>query len=156
MDLLVGHATPEQVVHRTAYQSLDFVASGSRRRDAPELIGSARMTEFMSGLRSRYGVIVVDSPPLGAGVDALLVASLAGSLLMVLRLGRTDRELAEAKLELLRAQPIRVLGAVLNDVREGSEYHAYSYYLDGYELGDEPLFEPLVSRPRGTTPVAGR
>ena len=101
-------------------------------------------------------MIVVDSPPLGAGVDALLVASLAGSLLMVLRLGRTDRELAEAKLELLRAQPIRVLGAVLNDVREGSEYHAYSYYLDGYELGDEPLFEPLVSRPRGTTPVAGR
>ena len=156
MDLLVGHATPEQVVHRTAYQSLDFVASGSRRRDAPELIGSARMTEFMSGLRSRYGVIVVDSPPLGAGVDALVVASLAGSLLVVLRLGRTDRELAEAKLELLRAQPIRVLGAVLNDVREGSEYHAYSYYLDGYELGDEPLFEPLVSRPRGTTPVAGR
>jgi len=61
----------------------------------------------------------------------------------VLRLGRTDRELAEAKLESLRRLPLRLLGAVLNDVRDGSEYRAYAYYMDGYELTQEPLFQPL-------------
>jgi Mrp family chromosome partitioning ATPase len=56
---------------------------------------------------------------------------------MVLRLGRTDLGLAEAKVDTLRQLPIRVLGAILNDVRNGSEYYAYSYYLDGYELAKE-------------------
>jgi len=102
-------------------------------------------------------VIVVDTPPLGAGVDALVLASLAGSLLLVLRLGKTDRELAEVKIDLLRQSPLRVLGAVLNDVREGSEYRAYGYYMDGYELTGEPLFRPLVdATKRERPPVTAR
>jgi capsular exopolysaccharide synthesis family protein len=156
-DLLVGDASRERVLQVTTHPSLDFLASGSRRGDAPELLGSARMAEFMTSLRSNYGVIVVDAPPLGAGVDAFVLASLAGSLLMVLRLGKTDREMAEAKMDLLRQWPVRVLGAILNDVREGSEYRAYSYYMDGYELTGEPLFRPLVDgTKRGTPPVTAR
>jgi len=156
-DLLVGKASPERVLQSTTHPSLDFLASGSRRGDAPELLGSARMAEFMTGLRSSYGVIVVDTPPLGAGVDAFVLASLAGSLLIVLRLGKTDRELAEVKIDLLRQSPVRVLGAVLNDVRDGSEYRAYTYYMDGYELTGEPLFRPLVGGTnRGGPPVTAR
>jgi capsular exopolysaccharide synthesis family protein len=151
-DLLVTDVAPEQVIQPTAHASLDFLASGSRRRDAPELLGAAGTTDLMTRLRSRYGVIVVDTPPLGAGVDALVLASLAGGLLVVLRLGRTERELAEAKIALLRQLPIRVLGAVLNDVREESEYHAYSYYMDGYELTEEPLFQPIVRSQKGEPP----
>ena len=156
-DLLVAKASPEQVLQATTHPSLAFVASGSRRGDAPELLGAARMADFMTSVRSSYGVIVVDTPPLGAGVDAFVLASLAGSLLMVLRLGKTDRELAEAKMDLLRQLPVRVLGAVLNDVRGGSEYRAYSYYMDGYELTGEPLFRPLVDgTKRGRPPVTAR
>src|SRR5437016_1400139 len=156
-DVLSAAASPERVLQTTTHPSLDFLASGSRRGDAPELLGSARMADFMTRLRSSYGVIVVDTPPLGAGVDALVLASLAGSLLMVLRLGKTDRELAEVKIDLLRQSPVRVLGAVLNDVREGSEYHAYGYYMDGYELTGEPLFRPLVDgTKRGRPPVTAR
>ena len=156
-DLLAAAASPEQVVKATSHPSLDFLASGSRRGDAPELLGSARMADFMTKLRSSYGVIVVDTPPLGAGVDAFVLASLAGSLLLVLRLGRTDRELAEAKIDLLRQSSTRVLGVVLNDVREGSEYRAYSYYMDGYEFTGEPLFQPLGdATKRGRPPVTAR
>jgi len=153
-DLLVAKASPEQVLQATTHPSLDFLASGSRRGDAPELLDSARMADFMTRLRSSYSVIVVDTPPLGAGVDALVLASLAGSLLLILRLGKTDRELAEVKIDLLRQSPLRVLGAVLNDVREGSEYHAYGYYMDGYELTGEPLFRPLVDGTKRERPPA--
>lgn len=144
-DVLVGEATLDAAVQQTAYGTLDFLGSGSRRADAPELMGSARMVELLATLRSRYAVIIVDTPPLGAGVDALVLATMAGSVVVVLRLGKTDRELAEAKIEVLRGLPPRVLGAVLNDVREGSEYHAYQYYLDGYALSTEPLFRPVVA-----------
>jgi capsular exopolysaccharide synthesis family protein len=156
-DLLVAQASRDQVLQATTHPSLDFIASGSRRGDAPELLSSARMADLINSLRSTYRVIVVDTPPLGAGVDAFVLASVAGSLLVVLRLGKTDRELAEAKIDFLRQVPMRVLGAVLNDVREGSEYSAYSYYMDGYELTGEPLFRPLVdATKRGRPPVTAR
>jgi capsular exopolysaccharide synthesis family protein len=155
-DLLVGDASRATVLQTTSYPCLDFLAGGSRRRDAPELLGSAAMADLVASLRSTYDIIVLDSAPLGAGVDALALAKLAGNLVMVLRLGRTDRELAEAKLEILRRLPLRLLGAVLNDVRDESEYGAYAYYMDGYGLTNEPLFRPLVARKPGAgTRVGG-
>lgn len=144
-DVLVGAVPLDTAMQQTAYGGLDFLASGSRRADAPELMASGRMTDLLATLRSRYAVIVIDTPPLGAGIDAMVLAGAAGTVLMVLRLGKTDRELAEAKLEVLRGLPPRVLGAVLNDVREGSEYQAYRYYMDGYALTGEPLFRPVVA-----------
>src|SRR5881628_2933214 len=97
-DFLAGDVARAPVLQTTSHTCLDFIASGTRRRDAPELLGSAAMADLVTSLRSTYDVIVLDSAPLGAGVDALALAKLAGNLLMVLRLGRTDRELTEAKL----------------------------------------------------------
>src|SRR5207245_4630333 len=112
-DFLIGDVSRAPALLTTAYPFLDFLPSGTRRRDAPELMGSAAMVDLVTSLRSPYDVIVLDTAPLGAGVDALALAKLAGNLLMVLRLGRTDRELAEAKLEILRRLPLRLLPAVL-------------------------------------------
>ena len=155
-DFLAGDVARAPVLQKTSHPCLDFIASGTRRRDAPELLGSAAMADLVTSLRSTYDVIVLDTAPLGAGVDALALAKLAGNLLMVLRLGRTDRELAEAKLEILRRLPLRLLGAVLNDVRDESEYRAYAYYMDGYGLTNEPLFRPLAGGKQDARSHAGR
>ncbi len=139
-DVLAGSVGHDEAIQETTYPSLHFVGCGTRTADAPELLSSAAMTELITSLRSRYSVIIVDSPPLGAGVDAFALGTVTGNLMMVLRLGSTDRELAEAKLDVLDRLPVRVLGAVLNDVREGSayrHYRYYSYYLPGYESEDE-------------------
>jgi capsular exopolysaccharide synthesis family protein len=149
-DFLAGEASVERILQTTSYRSLDFLASGTRRRDAPELMGSARMADLLADLRSRYALIVLDTAPLGAGVDAFALTTLVGSMLMVLRLGRTDREMAEAKLEVLRRLPLRLLGSILNDVRDGSEYQAYGYYMDGYELTNEHRLQPLVGSRSGS------
>jgi capsular exopolysaccharide synthesis family protein len=154
-DFLIGDVSRAPVLQTTSYPCLDFLASGTRRRDAPELLGSAAMADLVTNLRSTYDVIVLDTAPLGAGVDALALARLAGNLLMVLRLGRTDRVLAEAKLELLRRLPLRLLGAVLNDVRDESEYRAYAYYMDGYALSNEPPFRPLGGTRGASSHAAG-
>jgi len=87
-------------------------------------------------MRSQYNVIIVDSAPLGAGVDPLVLGSLTGSLVLVFRTGVTDRELATAKLGDLDRLAIRVLGAVLNDVKASGMYKYYSY-LPGYSADDE-------------------
>ncbi len=136
-DLLSGGARLEDVIRKTSSPMLHLIASGTRMQAAPELLGSPAMADLMRTLRSRYSVILIDSPPLGAGVDAFVLGTLAGSLALVFRTGYTDREFAEAKLHLLDRLPVRILGAVLNAVPPTGVYRYYTY-LPGYEsVGEE-------------------
>src|SRR5207302_624266 len=74
---LAGHVARAPGFEKTSHPCLDFIASGTRRRDAPELLGSGAMADLVTSLRSTYDVIVLDTAPLGAGVDALALAKLA-------------------------------------------------------------------------------
>ncbi len=144
-DFLRGEADIDGIVQTTAHPALALVGCGTRVHHAPELLGSPAMGEVLARLRSAYGVVVVDTPPLAAGVDPLILATLTGNLVMVLRTGYSDREMATAKLEVVHRLPVRLLGAVLNDVPDGAAYRYYSYYLPGYEAADEDVRgEPLV------------
>jgi polysaccharide biosynthesis transport protein len=137
-ELLEGSVTWDQVLQSTRYNNLSFIACGLRSQAGPALLSSVTMARLLDGVRSRYEAIIVDSPPLAAGADALALATVTGSLLLVLRAGVSDRELTETKLGVLTHLPVRLLGAVLNDVRPGGAYRYYSYYLEGYEMHDEP------------------
>jgi Mrp family chromosome partitioning ATPase len=127
-------------VHATSIAGVDFIPSGTRKNAGPELLASATMSQFLISLRAAYSVIIVDSAPLGGGVDALILGALTGNMVLVLRTGVTDREFTMAKLEAVSRLPIRVLGAVLNDVKPEGAYQYYAY-LPGYatteETGDE-------------------
>jgi Mrp family chromosome partitioning ATPase len=119
---------------------LTFLGGGTRTHGGPELLSSPALSQLLLSLRSSYDVILVDTPPLGAGVDPYVLATATGNLVLVLRTGVTDRELAGAKLDMLDRLPIRILGAILNDVQAGAAYRYYGYhhyYLEGYETRDE-------------------
>lgn len=135
-DFLAGHATREQIVQSTRYTLLDVIGCGSRGEAGPKLLGSAAMTRLMEALRQDYDIILVDSPPLGACVDPMILGTLTRNLALVLRTGTTDRTMAESKLQILDRLPVRVLGAILNDVPARGPYRYYSY-ISGYEVLDE-------------------
>jgi succinoglycan biosynthesis transport protein ExoP len=152
-DFLEGDLERDQTIQSTRFERLSAITSGRRARRGPELIGSAGMRELLTGLRAEYDVIIVDSPPLGAGVDPFALSTMTGNLLLVIRSGTTDREMATSKLELVDRLPVRVLGAIMNDVPHGREYgyNYYSYsYVTGYEAIDEPR-EPVVTKPEEKT-----
>jgi capsular exopolysaccharide synthesis family protein len=130
VDHLAGDASLAAILRPATHALLSLIPCGSRRHLGPELLGSARMRELMVHLRNTYQVIIVDTPPLGAGIDPFVLSTVTGHLALVLRAGETDRQLAEAKLQILDRLPVRLLGAILNDVRlkEGSyKYYRYSY-----------------------------
>lgn len=149
-DYLAGRAELEEVIRPTNTPGLDLIPSGTRFANAPELLASPRMGLLLAHIRSSYQVILVDSPPLGAGVDPLVLATATGNLMVVIRTGTTDRSMAEAKIAMLDHLPIRVLGAVVNGLRSGSGHRYYQYYsyLPGYSADDEAgeqvkLLEPV-------------
>jgi len=138
-DYLVGEASRDQVVQTTAYNNVSFIASGKLRVIGPELISSPEMRTFLADLRKDFDVILIDTAPLGAGIDPFVFGTLTGNLVLVLRTDITDKDMAESKLDLVARLPIRILGSVINGLkdRDHSYYHRYYSYLPGYEAVDE-------------------
>lgn len=144
-EVLSNQCTLAEAIVRPEGEEFDLLPTGTPRANIPELLSSTQMTRLMMEVRGSYEAIVIDSPPLGAGVDPIVLASLSGTLALVLRNGLTDRELASARLNDLRRLSIRVLGAVLNDVKPKGAYQYYSY-LPGYAAVGEVAAEPARRR----------
>jgi succinoglycan biosynthesis transport protein ExoP len=145
LDYLTGHASLEEVLQVTDYENLTVVSCGARRHRGPELLASERMLQFLNSLRPHFDTIIVDSPPLGAGIDPFALGAATGNLMVVLRVGRSDRQMAQAKLGIVDRYPIRVLGCVLNDVKAEGAFRYYSY-LYGYTLDDSERQAQLPSK----------
>ena len=151
-DFLRGKEPLEKIVQSTAHPNLNFIGSGTQVANSPELLSASRMGDLMAEMRKRYDVILVDSPPLGVGADALVLGCLSAHMLLLFRSGSTHKDLAQARLEPLNRLPLRLLGAVLNDYapdRLSSSYHNsyYGNYLPGYEAGAEEEESALEGRP---------
>jgi tyrosine-protein kinase Etk/Wzc len=138
LDVLSGDVALDVALRAAGPENLMLLPSGTRSRRGPELLQSPTLRRALDILRKRFDVVIVDSPPLSAGVDAFVLAAATGNVALVLRTGATDRKLAKAKLELVDRLPTNVVGAVLNDIRTEGVYKYYSY-IDGYESFDEPV-----------------
>lgn len=148
VEYLDGNALLPEVLRGTHHPNLTLIPCGARQRRAPELLTGPRLTQLVAQLQREYDVVIIDSPPLGAGSDAYALGIAAGHMVVVLRAGLTDRKMARAKLATLETLPIRVLGGVLNSVKMSGEYEYYSYYLD-YAARDEEEEEPKALPRRG-------
>jgi capsular exopolysaccharide synthesis family protein len=140
-DFLAGEASESSIIHQTAHEKLSVIPSGNPRRRSPELLTSPALTRLVADLRTKYDVVIFDTPPLAAGIDGYAIAAATGSLLVVLRIGQTEKRMAAAKLLLVDRLPINVLGSVLNAAPTYGEYEYYGYVsgygTEGLEPGKE-------------------
>jgi tyrosine-protein kinase Etk/Wzc len=139
-EYLSGRADYEKIVYATSHDRLSLVPCGARQPHSPELLTSAALPRLVGELKARYDVVVFDTPPLAAGVDAYAIAAALGNLLVVVRVGKTERRMAAAKLLLVDRLPISVVGAVLNGVNLKGEFDYYGY-ASGYGFSDAPVVE---------------
>jgi len=135
-EYLSGRVDFSQVVHETTHDRLSLVPCGTRQPHSPELLTSAALPRLVAELKQRYEVVVFDPPPLAAGVDAYAIATALNNLLVVLRIGKTERRMAAAKLLLVDRLPINILGAVLNGVNLKGEFDYYGY-ASGYAFTED-------------------
>ncbi len=146
-DHLVGEVSLDEVVQPTRYPNLVFVPAGRTAPNPAELLGSQRMRDFLQRLRDRVDMLVVDSPPVMAVTDAVILARESDGVVLVVNPGTTHREAAVRARRQLEALGARVLGFVFNDApvdgRRG--YYGYAYY-GYYAYGEEP--EEAQSRGR--------
>jgi capsular exopolysaccharide synthesis family protein len=134
-EFLAREADQDAIVHSTGHENLFVIPSGNRRRRSPELLTSPHLGHLVTSMRSRFEAIIFDTPPFAAGIDAYAIAAATGSVLVVLRIGQTERRMAAAKLALVDRLPISVLGTVLNAAPSDGEYEYYGY-VSGYGTAD--------------------
>jgi len=137
VEYLDGTALIAEVLHPIdAHPNLTVMPAGARRSRAPELLATPRLSQLISQMAVEYDVVIVDSPPLGAGFDAYALATATGHLALVLRAGVTDRKMAAAKMAVVNTLPVRVMGCVLNGITMTGVYQYYSYDRE-YSAQDE-------------------
>ena len=134
-DFLAGDVDQRAIIHATGHDNLSLVPTGTLRRRSPELLTSPALGKLVADLRASYDVLIFDTPPLAAGIDGYAIAAATGSLLVVLRIGQTERRMAAAKLLLVDRLPINVIGSVLNAAPTQGEYEYYGY-VSGYGTED--------------------
>ncbi|GCL47369.1 GumC family protein [Microcystis aeruginosa] len=113
------------------YENLSILTAGSIAPDPSRLLSSQRMEEMISQLQQdhAFDLIIYDLPPLAAFADAKILAAMATGLILVTKLGKTDRFVLKNLLEDLRLSQISVLGLVANNVsRKDHNYRYYGYY----------------------------
>ena len=138
-NLLVGNASFEEVVVHSKVPNLDLIFSGPIPPNPSEMLGSKRMTELIDELRKRYTRIIIDSPPITAVTDAVILAKAVDGVVLVIRAGQTVREVAKNSVHQLQSVGGNILGAVLNAVDIGKDKYYYYYYYQYYHYyyGDD-------------------
>lgn len=132
-DCLVKGIAVQSVIRSTNHDDLSFLSCGHRHPRSPELLASRELQRLVHQLSELFDVVIFDTPPLAAGIDGYAISAAAGNILMVIRMGQTERRLAAAKLSLLDRLPVEVVGAVMNGVPLSGEFQYYAY-ATGYSV----------------------
>ena len=130
---LTGKVTFEDAIQKTSVENIWILPSGPHPPNPAELLNSRRMKDFMALVKERFDVILLDTPPVLAVIDPVIISSLSDCTVIVIRAGKTTRKpLAKAVAEVRKAKS-EVIGVIFNEVRIGRQgtvgpyYHYYQY-----------------------------
>lgn len=127
--LLAGQARMREVVQRTHDPNLLTITAGRTPANPSELLASDRMRALLSGLETGpFDWIIIDTPPVLAVTDAVILAPLVHAVTFVIGAEMTRWRLAERAVETLLGSNPRNVVAILNKVNFGRNRYYYSRY----------------------------
>jgi polysaccharide biosynthesis transport protein len=129
----------EVIVPHPTIENLEAIPTGPVPPNPADLLSSRRMGEAIEELRKHFKFIVIDSPPIMAATDAVILSAVSDGVLLVVWSGETPKEAFTRSRELLAAVKGRLLGVILNGVDSSAPdyYYSYRYYPYSYGYGDE-------------------
>lgn len=133
-DFFSGNTSLSKAITSTEIENLSLLPAGQRAPSPAELLASANLPELFSELLQIYDRIIIDSAPINAVSDALVIAPHAHKTILVIRAGKTPRKAILRAVMLLRKSQAKIAGFVLNRLPTGrAAGYYYYYYGDKYE-----------------------
>jgi polysaccharide biosynthesis transport protein len=130
-------------VPHPAIENLAAIPTGPLPPNPADLLSSHRLTDAITELRKKYKFIVIDSPPIMAATDAVILSVQTDGVLLVVRSGETPKEAFARTRDLLTSVKCHILGVVLNAVDSSAPdyYYSYRYYPYSYGYGPQESLE---------------
>ena len=141
---LAGVSTLDLVsVPHPAIPNLTAIPTGPLPPNPADLLASHKFTDAIAELRTKYKFIVIDSPPIMAASDAVILSVKADGVLLVVRSGETPKVAFTRTCSLLTSVNCHLLGIVLNAVNSSAPdyYYSYRYYPYSYGYGPQEALE---------------
>jgi succinoglycan biosynthesis transport protein ExoP len=127
--VLVGQARVRDVIQRTVDPNLLAMSAGKPPPNPSELLASERMKTLLTNLsHGPFDWIIVDTPPVLAVTDAVILAPSVSGVTFVIGAEMTRRRLAERAIETITASHPKVCAVVLNKVDFARNKYYYSRY----------------------------
>jgi capsular exopolysaccharide synthesis family protein len=128
-DYFVKNVDLSGLVRTTRIPNLGAIPAGSLPPNPPALLARVDLGIALAQLKRHYRWVLIDSPPVAAVTDALLLAQSADATVLVVQQNKVDRVMVKRTLMALRKVNPKVIGAVLNAVDIKTKgYHGYGYY----------------------------
>ena len=137
---LAGVSTLDLViVPHAAIPNLAAIPTGPLPPNPADLLSSNKLAEAIAELRSKFKFVVIDSPPVMAATDAVILSVQTDGVLLVVRSGETPKEAFSRTRDLLTSVKCHILGVVLNAVDSSAPdyYYSYRYYPYSYGYGPQ-------------------
>jgi len=134
--VLIGQNGLKEAIITTDIENLDVLPVGQIPPNPSEILGSHKMAQMLETLKQSYDRIIMDSPPVTAVTDAIVLSKLVDGVILIVRAGDTPKQVIQNAISQLRAVNAHILGAVLNGIQTGKDsYYYYQYYY--YYYGDD-------------------
>jgi capsular exopolysaccharide synthesis family protein len=136
--LIVGEGSLGEVIRATGIDNLSVLPCGPIPPNPAELLHTGAFERLLLEMAASYDRIIIDSPPVGVVADSVVISTHVDGAVIVLKAGKTDREMAAQAVRQLRDVKAPIFGAVLNDLDlNDQKYGKYSYYYQyGYYYGE--------------------
>jgi capsular exopolysaccharide synthesis family protein len=131
----------ENAVLATDVPNLSIIPAGPIPPNPAELFHSERFRKFLEQVQARFDRVIIDSPPIVAVTDAVVLSTLVDGTMLVVRAFKTPKDLARHALRALLDVGAVTAGAVLNSVNLDKSEYKYSHYYyqrDGYYAEEAP------------------
>lgn len=136
-DVLSKNINWRDAVFSTGIDNCFVMTSGKTPPNPSELLGSKRMEQFLKEAREEYDVILIDSSPIIAVTDAVVLGAWVDAIFLVFEMGRTTMDVAARALNILETVHLKPRGVILNNIKpEDRRAYGYGYgYGYGYRYG---------------------
>ncbi|ELC7323632.1 polysaccharide biosynthesis tyrosine autokinase [Stenotrophomonas maltophilia] len=129
-DVLGGKLSVDDVIHPVSgLDNMHYMVRGDIPPNPAELLMHPRFAQLLQEMSGRYDLVIVDTPPILAVTDPALVATHAGSSLLVTRFGVNQAKEIELTLQRFEQNGVQIKGAIFNAVeKRATGYYSYGYY----------------------------
>ncbi|MFT3922616.1 MAG: polysaccharide biosynthesis tyrosine autokinase [Myxococcales bacterium] len=136
--VLAGELPLDEAVQASQVPDLSLLQCGPLPPNPAELLHTRRFAELLAEARAKFDTVVLDTPPIGVVTDPAIIATQVDGTVLVVRARTTSRAGLEGALRRLRGISARVLGGIVNDVRQNDGETYYAHYRTYYGEEQSP------------------